>query len=150
MNVSFKMFGYITVHSHWPRPRWQWNLKIFKIHPHLTSAFAFFFDLCHPIPNVKCEHNHLLPHNSLLISDVNANADITCEHDFGQKFTEPSTWIYCNPSTVSGSISVNVNEPWAETFYLLDICGFVCEYMYEILSLVKHPQFWLRHTTYEN
>ena len=59
------------------------NLKMglnpfLKIRSHVTSAFAFFFDLCRPIPNVKYEYNHLLPHNSLLIFNVKVNDDITC------------------------------------------------------------------------
>ena len=40
-----------------------------KIHSHVTSAFAFFFDLCHPVVenvNANCEHNYLLPENPLL------------------------------------------------------------------------------------
>ena len=35
-----------------------------KAHSHVTSVFAFFFDLCRPVlenVNVKCEHHHLLP-----------------------------------------------------------------------------------------
>ena len=35
-----------------------------KAYPHVTSVFAFFFDICYPIlqnVNVKCEHYHLLP-----------------------------------------------------------------------------------------
>ena len=35
-----------------------------KVHLHVTSAFAYFFDLYHPFlenANVKCEHNQLLP-----------------------------------------------------------------------------------------
>ena len=35
-----------------------------KVDSHLTSAVAFFFDVCRQIlenANVKCEHYHLLP-----------------------------------------------------------------------------------------
>ena len=35
-----------------------------KVHSHITSAFAFFFDLYRPIlenANFKREHHHLLP-----------------------------------------------------------------------------------------
>ena len=53
---------------------------LLKIRPHVTSAF--FFDLCRPVlenANVKCQHNHLLPWDLFLTSDVNANADVTCD-----------------------------------------------------------------------
>ena len=49
---------------------------------HVTSAFAFSFDLCRHIlenANVKCKHNHLLLQNPLLMFDTNTNADVTCK-----------------------------------------------------------------------
>ena len=62
---------------------------IFKVHSHVTSAFAFFFDLCHPIlknanvilNTVTCSHR-----TPFLTFVKNANVDVTCEQDFSNYF----------------------------------------------------------------
>ena len=61
------------------------NVSYLKVHSHVMSMFAFFFDLCLPIlekANVKCKHHHLLRQTPFLNFDVNANADFTCEQGF--------------------------------------------------------------------
>ena len=40
-----------------------------KVHSHVTSAFTFFFDLCHRILenlNIKCQYHYLLPKTPIL------------------------------------------------------------------------------------
>ena len=57
----------------------------FKVHSHITSAFAFFFDLCRPVlenANVSGEHYHFFPWNPLLTFDTNASAGVMCEQSF--------------------------------------------------------------------
>ena len=49
---------------------------VFEVHSQVTSAFAFFFDLCHPVPkkaNIESEHNQLVQYNLIFMFDV------TCE-----------------------------------------------------------------------
>ena len=52
-----------------------------KVHSQVTSAFAFFFDLCCPVLEsvyLKFEYHQLLSWIPILIFDANAN--FTCEH----------------------------------------------------------------------
>ena len=65
-----------------------------KVGLHVTSAFAFSFDICRHIlenANVKCEHNHLLLQNPLLTFDANTNADVTCKQ--GSSNTGNFWWL---------------------------------------------------------
>ena len=57
---------------------------------HVTSAFAFSFDLCRHIlenANVKCKHHHLLLWNPFMMFDTNADADadVTCKQSFNER-----------------------------------------------------------------
>ena len=67
-----RILSRILLRSTWFQPnlyqsdvRWyETDFEIIKAHLHITSAFAFFFNLCSPVlenANFKCEHHHLLP-----------------------------------------------------------------------------------------
>ena len=69
------------------------KIEFVKVDSHLTSAVAFFFDLCRQIlenANVKYKHYHLLPKNPLLTFD--ANTDLKCEQGITSK--SPSRSLY--------------------------------------------------------
>ena len=52
--------------------------QFLKVHSHVTSEFAFFFDLSHSVlgnADVKCEPHHLLPLTAFLTFEVKVNAE---------------------------------------------------------------------------
>ena len=58
-------------------------IEYVKLDSRVTSARAFFFDLCRLVlenVNGKCKHNHFLLKNTLINYDVNVNRDTTREH----------------------------------------------------------------------
>ena len=60
------------------------HTECLKVHSHVTSAFAYFFDLCRSVlqnANVKLDHYHFLPWNPFLRFGAKAKIDVTCDQD---------------------------------------------------------------------
>ena len=72
---------------------YQFAPKLVLEHSHVTSAFAFCFDLWKLIISVKREQYHSLPQNWFLAIDANANGEVTCE----QAFTVRAHWGHGRP-----------------------------------------------------